>query len=247
MNYGTCMFVWECIKSEGTHVGVCVDTFMFGSCCVHNETTTTESPTTLPATSLHPHTDRVNGVQQYLHNTEAPNWNFGHEGSTLKPSSSSPSLIYVGGPSRPFQKRPQAKPSSEFNDYEALHQLQNKHKQQKPFTLSASGNNAWSKLPQDVGRPLLRPTNVFDNFHTLKDKIDDPSVSTTSVRLPGKNQGPDLEDSLRTRPPTSSSWNNAHTLQGEPEEDSVAHETVYRPYLYNQPEEKVSCGFLLHR
>jgi hypothetical protein len=35
---GTCMFVWECIKSEGTHVGVCVDTFMFGSCCVHNAT-----------------------------------------------------------------------------------------------------------------------------------------------------------------------------------------------------------------
>ncbi|CAD1468668.1 unnamed protein product, partial [Heterotrigona itama] len=33
------MFVWECIKSEGTHVGVCVDTFMFGSCCVHNTTT----------------------------------------------------------------------------------------------------------------------------------------------------------------------------------------------------------------
>ena len=32
------MFVWECIKSEGTHVGVCVDTFMFGSCCVHNAT-----------------------------------------------------------------------------------------------------------------------------------------------------------------------------------------------------------------
>ena len=32
------MFVWECIKSEGTHVGVCVDTFMFGSCCVHNST-----------------------------------------------------------------------------------------------------------------------------------------------------------------------------------------------------------------
>ncbi|GLV41138.1 Stubble [Carabus blaptoides fortunei] len=32
---GTCMFVWECIKSEGRHVGMCVDTFMFGSCCAH--------------------------------------------------------------------------------------------------------------------------------------------------------------------------------------------------------------------
>ncbi|PSN47591.1 Serine proteinase stubble [Blattella germanica] len=33
---GTCMFVWECIKTEGTHVGMCVDAFMFGSCCSHN-------------------------------------------------------------------------------------------------------------------------------------------------------------------------------------------------------------------
>ncbi|XP_037955602.1 serine proteinase stubble [Teleopsis dalmanni] len=35
---GTCMFVWECIKSEGRHVGMCVDSFMFGSCCAHNYT-----------------------------------------------------------------------------------------------------------------------------------------------------------------------------------------------------------------
>ncbi|KAF5280670.1 hypothetical protein FQA39_LY05318 [Lamprigera yunnana] len=33
---GTCMFVWECIKSEGYHIGMCVDSFMFGSCCAHN-------------------------------------------------------------------------------------------------------------------------------------------------------------------------------------------------------------------
>ncbi|XP_068911889.1 serine proteinase stubble isoform X1 [Tenebrio molitor] len=35
---GTCMFVYECIKSEGYHIGMCVDTFMFGSCCAHNAT-----------------------------------------------------------------------------------------------------------------------------------------------------------------------------------------------------------------
>lgn len=35
---GTCMFVWECIKSEGQHIGMCVDSFMFGSCCAHNLT-----------------------------------------------------------------------------------------------------------------------------------------------------------------------------------------------------------------
>ncbi|GJQ83319.1 hypothetical protein Trydic_g15957 [Trypoxylus dichotomus] len=41
---GTCMFVWECIKSDGYHIGMCVDTFMFGSCCTHNITENTVLP-----------------------------------------------------------------------------------------------------------------------------------------------------------------------------------------------------------
>lgn len=35
---GTCMFVYECINSNGRHIGMCVDAFMFGSCCAHNLT-----------------------------------------------------------------------------------------------------------------------------------------------------------------------------------------------------------------
>ena len=34
---GTCMFVWECLKTEGKHLGMCMDGFMFGSCCVHDD------------------------------------------------------------------------------------------------------------------------------------------------------------------------------------------------------------------
>ncbi|OTF77064.1 hypothetical protein BLA29_011523, partial [Euroglyphus maynei] len=34
---GTCMFVWECIKTEGKHLGTCADGFLFGSCCGHND------------------------------------------------------------------------------------------------------------------------------------------------------------------------------------------------------------------
>lgn len=33
------MFVWECIKTDGSHIGMCVDAFMFGSCCAYNLTT----------------------------------------------------------------------------------------------------------------------------------------------------------------------------------------------------------------
>lgn len=47
---GTCMFVWECIKSEGQHVGMCVDTFMFGSCCAHNVTQNVVLPQTFSFT-----------------------------------------------------------------------------------------------------------------------------------------------------------------------------------------------------
>nr|CAD7255720.1 unnamed protein product [Timema shepardi] len=46
---GTCMFVYECIKSEGQHIGMCVDTFMFGSCCVHNATDNTLLPPLSPS------------------------------------------------------------------------------------------------------------------------------------------------------------------------------------------------------
>lgn len=35
---GTCMFMWDCIKSEGVHLGTCSDRFLFGSCCYHNVT-----------------------------------------------------------------------------------------------------------------------------------------------------------------------------------------------------------------
>lgn len=44
---GTCMFVWECIKSEGQHIGMCVDSFMFGSCCAHNLTENVILPQTI--------------------------------------------------------------------------------------------------------------------------------------------------------------------------------------------------------
>jgi hypothetical protein len=45
---GTCMFVWECIKSDGLHLGMCMDGFMFGSCCGHNLTENFVLPPSTP-------------------------------------------------------------------------------------------------------------------------------------------------------------------------------------------------------
>ena len=33
--HGECMFVWQCLKTKGKHLGMCMDGFMFGSCCVY--------------------------------------------------------------------------------------------------------------------------------------------------------------------------------------------------------------------
>ncbi|CAN8014698.1 unnamed protein product, partial [Ixodes persulcatus] len=35
--YGTCMFVWECIKLDGQHLGTCTDGFLYGSCCQYDD------------------------------------------------------------------------------------------------------------------------------------------------------------------------------------------------------------------
>jgi len=59
---GHCMFVWECMKTKGTHLGMCMDGFMFGSCCIvegnddinkldSGQQTTQRVPTTTRTTS----------------------------------------------------------------------------------------------------------------------------------------------------------------------------------------------------
>ncbi|XP_043685501.1 serine proteinase stubble-like isoform X1 [Vespula pensylvanica] len=78
---GTCMFVWECIKSEGTHVGVCVDTFMFGSCCVHNSTVNSiASPGHQSNQQEQDHRHKQQGNSQHHHH------HLHHESNTLRPT-----------------------------------------------------------------------------------------------------------------------------------------------------------------
>ena len=297
------MFVWECIKSEGTHVGVCVDTFMFGSCCVHNETSVDGiSTSTLGST-----TNRVKSPEDFTQKI-ATTTNFENvdaTGTTLP--------FVIGASGRPMHKRPQGKPSSEFQEYRPglrepedaytqhhhhhhhhhhphynHHHNHNHHQhkeQAKQGTVSGERPNptkAWSKFPQEVGRPLHRPTDdSFDPgggsggiYHSVKDKIDEPSTSNV-MKLPGKNQQENVQEALRTRPPVSTSlsssppsssssslssssssspsssspssssslWDIPHThLEAQ---DSIAHETINQPYLYNRPEEKVSCFHLI--
>ncbi|XP_074025586.1 serine proteinase stubble isoform X2 [Leptinotarsa decemlineata] len=81
---GTCMFVYECIKSEGYHIGMCVDTFMFGSCCAHNATDNTVMPHLLNR----PHVLYTHPSQNSHHSNNNPSKPPSHY-STSKPKPAS--------------------------------------------------------------------------------------------------------------------------------------------------------------
>ncbi|GAB6030759.1 hypothetical protein CHUAL_007608 [Chamberlinius hualienensis] len=42
---GICMFVWDCVKEDGVHLGTCVDGFLFGTCCANKTSVTNTSIT----------------------------------------------------------------------------------------------------------------------------------------------------------------------------------------------------------
>ncbi|XP_073815965.1 serine proteinase stubble [Musca autumnalis] len=117
---GTCMFVWECIKSEGRHVGMCVDSFMFGSCCAHNYTDNIVLPNTFsytrptkpigmgsmnhrPRPPQHPHKpsitgmttiERPHGAGTLVIRPSGPH----HQGPLMKPQQSKPSYSTTTAP-----------------------------------------------------------------------------------------------------------------------------------------------------
>ncbi|XP_012536823.1 serine proteinase stubble isoform X2 [Monomorium pharaonis] len=215
---GTCMFVWECIKSEGTHVGVCVDTFMFGSCCVHNTTVNTigtsshhshhqqhhGTSTLRPGLLLEPtgnETIRLTstsllGFPSTASSTTKPNF---HHFSGSGGASTRPMKPYSHGVGRPLQKRPHAKPTSE-HDVNVL---------QTPAEVSSASTNTWTEgWPQETKRPghhaghshhhKTRPENdrtpserpsPVQSQPGFKDKLD--THNTLIVRLPGKEHAED--------------------------------------------------------
>jgi hypothetical protein len=96
---GTCMFVWDCIKTEGQHIGICVDSFMFGSCCSHNLT----DNYVLPQTVTYPRpTKPIHNSNSHssLHNYHTSNSNINSNSNSNsnsnnnkhKPSGNRPSI-----------------------------------------------------------------------------------------------------------------------------------------------------------
>ncbi|KMQ91120.1 serine proteinase stubble [Lasius niger] len=252
---GTCMFVWECIKSEGTHVGVCVDTFMFGSCCVHNTTVNTIS-----ASHHHPHTSTstlrptpfgttVSNETTRLTASTSSLSSWSGASSTAKPSfhqfsgshGSTRPLKPHAGAARPLQKRPHAKPTSE-HDVDRL--------QTPAVSVSASSPSTWTQetkrpgshhgshshhhqktRPDGEGAASERPLSVQPGF---KDKLE--THNTLIVRLPGKEHADD-EVAGSSKPAKPGKPSNQRPFESRPDDgdgktgdvDLSVQETINRP------------------
>ncbi|GAB1865236.1 Serine proteinase stubble [Camponotus japonicus] len=243
---GTCMFVWECIKSEGTHVGVCVDTFMFGSCCIHNTTINTIS------TSHHPHQQQQHSdtttstlkptlfdpaasteTTKLTTSISPSSWSTGS--NTARPSlhqlsgshgSTRPLKPYPHSAARPLQKRPHAKPTSE-HDVDRL--------QTPAVSVSASTPSTWT---EDRPQETKRPGNHHENHsHHQKTRPDEEQTSekplsvqsqpgfkdkiethnTLIVRLPGKEHADDEAAGL-SKPAKPNKPNNQRPVESRPDE-----------------------------
>jgi hypothetical protein len=106
---GTCMFVWECLKSEGIHIGMCMDGFMFGSCCGHNLTESFVLPSSTPFQSHYKPTTSVK--QKPSRFPSRPN---SYGTLTIERPNGSGTLV-IRQPQKPSAK-PTKNPLDNFND-----------------------------------------------------------------------------------------------------------------------------------
>lgn len=145
---GTCMFVWECIKSEGIHVGICVDTFMFGSCCIKNETRTTTVTSFGDSSSLF-EPSRLSDTTPSVVTTLKVN-------ETSERVTSRPRPIYASHTNRP--KRPS---SHEF--------------QSSPARLPDDGKNQMAD-EEDETNQRMRPSENYGHDVNKPEKATFPNV-----------------------------------------------------------------------
>ncbi|CAB0007360.1 unnamed protein product [Nesidiocoris tenuis] len=203
---GKCMFVWECINSGGTHIGMCVDAFMFGTCCGHNLSQAEVSrvpsgsgeggPTVLFTPPLH---------HQNHHDTS----HHGHHGHQKRPPGqlSRPSDNHQPSTRPPFVTRPHLSSSSSSSSHHY-------DKWTKPYSTtprpveSVEGNqiegssSSWAGAPGNAatfitkpgaGRPTkLRPAPslvIIEGPTTTTSTTADPTTTATTPKSTTSSSG----------------------------------------------------------
>ncbi|XP_055856370.1 serine proteinase stubble-like [Episyrphus balteatus] len=179
---GTCMFVWECIKSEGQHVGMCVDTFMFGSCCAHNLTQNVVLPQTFSFTRPPP---------SLTSSAYQPSSSGGHHHKPRPPSSISgvttierphgAGTLVVRHPPGPHHQTVITHHHGSSNYYQPQYQ--------KPVTTSSSSTSS----------PLSGPTSTLTFVSTTKN----PSLTNSLVDM---ETSASISSSLWNTSPQTVQW-----------------------------------------
>ncbi|XP_065216472.1 serine proteinase stubble-like isoform X2 [Planococcus citri] len=173
---GTCMFVWECINTEGHHIGMCVDTFMFGSCCAHNLTTSQilQIPDSSEPAILY--TQPASGQRPSASNRPSR--------PRPKPSTTARPALYLpnhndidrvsSSNGRPVHN--QIRPNVNYNDVNNMYN-----------SIDKSDVNNWSSSQKPSHAPFPTPSQHFQN--SLPDRVNvyskpNQSTSQPSTKLP---------------------------------------------------------------
>ncbi|KAG5681913.1 hypothetical protein PVAND_011317 [Polypedilum vanderplanki] len=201
---GTCMFVWECLKSEGTHLGLCMDGFMFGSCCAHNLKDNFILPPSTPFRPPHKPTNKYKP-------TKTPN-------KPNKPSSSNQSTFTIQRPNgsgtlvirqplqqqqRPFYTKTTTtkKPSTTKNPLENFNDSSNELSASASVSASSWSSTPWQMTtePNFITKP--RPS-LWDKTTPAKTKpkpTKKPIIYGTSTAIENSSSS----SSQETRKPTT--------------------------------------------
>jgi len=179
------MFVWECINTEGRHIGMCVDTFMFGSCCAHNLTTSqlgeisesSEPAILYSQTGMRPSPSRPYKPKQKPSTTVRPafflpNHNDGDRGGSS-----------VG---RPINN--QIRPNDINYDVNNVYTYSNMDK----------SNTNWSTSPKPSHSLFPTPSQHFQN--SLPDRLGIQEKPDETTRQ--SSSRPPTQDHIWTNPPT---------------------------------------------
>ncbi|XP_015791355.1 serine proteinase stubble isoform X3 [Tetranychus urticae] len=202
---GTCMFVWECIKTEGKHLGTCVDGFLFGSCCGHNDTFNS--------------IDNNNNGHHHVINSISSS-SLGYSPSSSSSSSSSTATVTItnsGSPSSSFSST-----NTIENSSHSFHSLK---PTSKPSTFSWS-QSSLSSSSNSASSSSSPSTSSSSFLGETRPSVYGVSSSVTSAPPTTKAPSP----STTSRP--ESSWNQFETWNTSP---SPLHAQVWPGQINTTP------------
>lgn len=219
---GTCMFMWDCIKSEGVHLGTCSDRFLFGSCCHHNTTfndVDVQRPNTTAADSS---AQAADSTSTTLHSVadEAPQ----PIGYMLSNTNSFNSLLTSHRKPQPHQySQPQLSPHNDAETTTAQHNESRWHDAHPSVIDKTAANDSYSSNTYMIG-------STSSSWPPASSAIDPINLNDSQAHVTHtshtQQQQQQQETSSGSPEPTSTMQPAAHS---EPQRPHNAETNATRP------------------